>query len=998
MKDKIIKSTTLLAFILILLQTAFAVTKPATVKISSSTVYQKITGFGGFVNSPQFGYNHMTEAEIRKLWGQDSEGGYNIMRLYLPTGEANWPQSLSTAKLAKSLGLKIFASPWSMPTEWKTYNTIAARYTENGVVKNVYLKEENYLDYANYLNNYVTYLKNNGVELDAISIQNEPDWPADYAGCIWTPEQITKFIKEYAPLIKCNVMAPESIGLTDNYANAFLDPAVLSNFQIYAGHQYGGIQTGLKNIQAQGKEVWMTEFLINWNEGQTTARDFNWTTDAFSFAGKLNDALLSNVNAWVHYASKRYYAMMGDGTNGSTAGVMTKRGYILSHYAKNVTGATRIGTTFTDESGILKGSSYLSEDGKKVILMVINSSTDSYDLTVDLPFYSKSGKVIATTETTNMAETAISLAEETARPKMTIGASSITTIVFDKSNDREQSLMTSELVHFDKIEKQVVTNSAFGTAYQLSGKTVNFIGGTPLISTNTNSSNGYLQLNEKYNRLVFHIDNVTSSNLYTSSNTTLYYINDAGAVRSYNYGSVNFDKRTNFDWVMDISSNTLTDGCKGIIGITSGNGVSRLTITLGDVYFAFGNEKGSKFTGIYSKGDSNLMDTYEDASYTSLDFTSATAIPTDANWNAVSPNKNRIYYTASGVLSDKTNVISGSNTPKLELVDGSGNFYAPTDFTATTASYNCSLNGNKMLVLPFQATIPAGVKAFNLALSNSEISGTKITNATIPANTPVLIRGYGNFTFEGSGAVSSPRGVKVGIVNGVYISSTAPIGSYYMKIVGDQVNFQRVTSADQPMINAFGAYLSPGSSVTATSLSLKLDDATLPVSLISFNAKIEGNAVRLNWNTATETNNWGFEIERSAEGNNFEKIGFVSGKGSSVSINSYSYDDKAPLTGKNYYRLKQVDTDGVFEYSEVRVVTNDLFAAAADVYPVPAENVLNVRSTKQGGTLVIYDVSGNVKVKTVLHQSEVNPIDVSHLPSGVYFYQLNNRKGSFVKK
>lgn len=244
----------------ILQNISYAQSKIASVKVNKAIAHQKITGFGGFVNSPQFGYNYMTEAEIRKLWGKNSEAGYNIMRLYLPIGQENWGQSLTTAKLAKSLGLKIFASPWSMPAQWKTFNTIASVYTENGVRKSVYLKEEHYADYANYLNNYVTYLKNNGVELDAISLQNEPDYQVEYAGCIWTPAQMAKFIKEYAHLINCQIIAPETVGISDSYANAFLDPAVLNNFEIFGGHQYGSIQPGLKNVQAKGKEVWMTEF------------------------------------------------------------------------------------------------------------------------------------------------------------------------------------------------------------------------------------------------------------------------------------------------------------------------------------------------------------------------------------------------------------------------------------------------------------------------------------------------------------------------------------------------------------------------------------------------------------------------------------------------------------------------------------------------------------------------------------------------------------------
>ena len=115
--------------VLLLLCVSFVAThannKAATILIDKNTSFQRITGFGGFVNSPQFQYNHMTTAEIRRLWGKNSEMGYNIMRIYLPVGESNWPQSLATARLAKELGLILFASPWSPPAEWKTNGMIA---------------------------------------------------------------------------------------------------------------------------------------------------------------------------------------------------------------------------------------------------------------------------------------------------------------------------------------------------------------------------------------------------------------------------------------------------------------------------------------------------------------------------------------------------------------------------------------------------------------------------------------------------------------------------------------------------------------------------------------------------------------------------------------------------------------------------------------------------------------------------------------------------------
>ena len=336
--------------------------KLATLTVNSSTTYQKITGFGGFVCSPQFGYNHMTTDEIKKMWGPNSEAGYNIMRLYIPIAAAgasesfpsSWSQSLATAQLGKSLGIKIFASPWSMPAEWKTYNTVNAVYVDgNNVKQDNYLLPIYYPDYANYLNGYATYLKQNGAELDAISVQNEPDERASYAGCIWNPTQISDFVKDYGQLINCPIMAPESVGLTDNYSSAFTSDAVLANLKYFAGHQYGSTQTGLKQVQAKGKEVWMTEYLMNWNPTGNTPRNFDWSQDALNFAGQVNSAMLSNINAWVHYATKRYYGMMGDGTNGTTVGEITKRGYILSHFAKYATGKTRIGNSWADTTGKL---------------------------------------------------------------------------------------------------------------------------------------------------------------------------------------------------------------------------------------------------------------------------------------------------------------------------------------------------------------------------------------------------------------------------------------------------------------------------------------------------------------------------------------------------------------------------------------------------------------------------------------------------------------------
>ena len=804
----------------------------------NNTTYQKITGFGGFVCSPQFGYNHMTTDEIRKIWGKDSETGFNIMRLYIPIGStsasesnpSSWSQSLATAQLGKSLGIKIFASPWSMPAEWKTYNTVNAVYVDaNNVKQDNYLLPIYYSNYANYLNGYATYLKNNGAELDAISVQNEPDERATYAGCIWNPTQISDFVKNYGQLINSPIMAPEGVGITDNYSTAFNNDAVLANLTYFSGHQYGAIQTGLKQIQAKGKEVWMTEYLMNWNPTGNTPRNFDWSKDAFDFAGQVNSAMLSNVNAWVHYAAKRYYGLMGDGTYGTTVGEITKRGYILSHFAKYATGKTRIGNAWADTTGKLTGSTYISDTGDSVVVMVINPSTDTYNLTVDLPFYTISGKMVKTTETENMSTTDVNLTTETCRPKISISPSSFTTLVFAKSSVRPVSQMTGAAYHYNKIEDQVVTNAAFGTTYQLSGKTgVSFYNGFPLISANTTNTNGYLKLDDRYNQLVFHIETITSTLNY-SSNITLYYINSNGETKSYNYGTVNFDKNGNYDWVLDISRKVLIEECTGILGVVSGNYSSRLTIDFGDVFFRMGDEKMFQFGGTYSNGDSNELDCLENISYTSMNYTGVSGITSAQNWNASATNKNCIYYVNGSAVNTNTNVISGTSCANLSLTDVGGNFYTPLSFTATTASYSCTLNGYKMLTLPYEATIPSGITAYTLQYSTTEVNGSKITNGKIPANTPVLIVGSGTFSFDGAGSVSTPHNVKVNDMNGVYIATKAYAGSYYLNTVNGVTALYKSVSGSEPTINAFGSFLSPSMPVTASSLALRLDGVLLDI-------------------------------------------------------------------------------------------------------------------------------------------------------------------------
>ena len=402
-------------------------TKKAGISIDSRIKYQHVTGFGGFSPSPQWSY-WLGDAEMNKLFGKgDTQLGLNILRLYIANSKNGWSAGVANAKIAKRHGAFIFASPWSPPASWKSNNS-----DSNGGE----LLESHYADWANYLNDYYKYMKNQGVTIDAVSIQNEPDWNASYQSCIWTGEKMAKFLRQYGSLIECKIVAPEAIHFSKNMHEPILnDPEACAQLDIMGGHFYGWDGSSYPLAAKKGKEVWMTEFLINERQ-QNNNQNINWKDDGFLFARSVNDAMLANMSAWVHYSLKRYYGCLGDGTYGTTNNGITKRGYILSHYAKYVSGTTRIRHSLDDATGKLTSSAYLSVTGDSVVVMVLNPSSNTYSTTLSLPFNTKGGMQIVTTETQNVQKTSLALDEETYQPLVTVAPYSVNTYIYTKSSAR----------------------------------------------------------------------------------------------------------------------------------------------------------------------------------------------------------------------------------------------------------------------------------------------------------------------------------------------------------------------------------------------------------------------------------------------------------------------------------------------------------------------------------------------------------------------------------
>jgi hypothetical protein len=169
---------------------------------------------------------------------------------------------------------------------------------------------------------------------------------------------------------------------------------------------------------------------------------------------------------------------------------------------------------------------------------------------------------------------------------------------------------------------------------------------------------------------------------------------------------------------------------------------------------------------------------------------------------------------------------------------------------------------------------------------------------------------------------------------------------------------------------------------------------TLPVKLIKFLASAESKTAKLYWETASELNNDKFEVERSANGVDFSKIGEVEGNGTAQNLNKYTFKDFAPKNGVNYYRLKQVDFNGNFEYSEIKYINFKLKETTFSFFPNPASECVYFNATVK--TLEVYNLQGTMILKrTIPSTSFMIP---SEIQSGIYLIKAVLIDGSSVSR
>jgi glucuronoarabinoxylan endo-1,4-beta-xylanase len=338
-------------------------TAAATAVIDPAARRQTIRGFGGMTHSAWIG--DLTAAQRDTAFGT-SEGrlGLSVLRIPVPENQADWSRDLATAKRATELGATVIASPWNPPAHMvETFvhgtqtNARRLRYTMYGA-------------YAQHLNDFNTFMRNNGVNLYGISVQNEPDFAQDWTW--WTPAEMVRFLRENAGSISTRVIAPESFQYRKNISDPILNDSVaLANVDIIGAHLYGtsfaDFPYPLFKQKGAGKELWMTEVYY---PNSSDSADL-WP-QALDVGEHIHRAMVdAEFQAYIWWYIRRGYGPMRED------GRISKRGACMAHFARFVRpGYVRVEATANPASNVYV-SAYLGGSTSTVVVVAVNKGTSA---------------------------------------------------------------------------------------------------------------------------------------------------------------------------------------------------------------------------------------------------------------------------------------------------------------------------------------------------------------------------------------------------------------------------------------------------------------------------------------------------------------------------------------------------------------------------------------------------------------------------------------------
>jgi O-glycosyl hydrolase len=379
----------------------------ATVTVDTSTKYQYVRGFGGMHGSwnTQSGQD-VSVQDIEIMFNPTTGLGYNIFRMMIypyslepnweGTGKTEWENKVivngqntvntnhdnsdwyDIIKKVNSYNGYVLASPWTMLAEWKTNDSTMGGGN---------LKPEFYSAYATHLKRFAQLMYDNGAPIYAISIQNEPNYRANYDGCEWEPDEMRDFFKQVGhftdgvpgygggqSIASVKTMNGETANNPNINDSALNDETSAAAIDLIGRHIYGSAAGEYTLAKTKGKEVWMTEHNVNSSSATGYPNDSTWNY-VWKFMNEVDLTMrINKESAFVWWYSKRFYSMIGDGEYGTTEHAVLPRGYGLSHYAKFAKETNHVAVTVTGKNA---GGANLTVGGNNHMVNQSNFSVDT---------------------------------------------------------------------------------------------------------------------------------------------------------------------------------------------------------------------------------------------------------------------------------------------------------------------------------------------------------------------------------------------------------------------------------------------------------------------------------------------------------------------------------------------------------------------------------------------------------------------------------------------
>lgn len=309
-----------------------------------------------------------------------------------------------------------------------------------------------------------------------------------------------------------------------------------------------------------------------------------------------------------------------------------------------------------------------------------------------------------------------------------------------------------------------------------------------------------------------------------------------------------------------------------------------------------------------------------------------------------------------------------------------------------TVSHTCSDNNTISIDVDIANFNDVSGITIKISYDNTIINNPTISNQMIgmsggielnDPNTPNLI----TLGWLGKASIFSTSSFEYDFVDGTLYTITFDVVGAIGNISNLNITFEEILTGTTTPTVINNVSTNDGSATISA-------NCTLPVEMISFNVDIEKNNIMLFWLTATELNNSHFEVEKSKDGELWENIGVIEGKGTTNELQNYEFIDTEPFEGLNYYRLKQVDLNDDFEYSDIRSLFFKLDQLSVKISPNPSQNFFQITNLKEG-KIFIYNVDGVlISIETILEKQQ--NIHIKYLEKGIYFLKIFSINNEYI--